>query len=130
MNDETILLNDFKRQWDDTGDAVLSAVEKVGKSGWYILGRSVESFEKALAALSARAFAVGCASGLDAIEISLRALGLRPGARVLTTPLSAFATTLAIVRAGGTPAFVDVDSRGNLDLSSCERLLEQRRDIE
>jgi dTDP-3-amino-3,4,6-trideoxy-alpha-D-glucose transaminase len=63
---------------------------------------------------------VGCASGLDALELGLRALGLRAGERVLTTPLSAFATTLAIVRAGGVPVFVDVDEAGLLDLSRVE----------
>lgn len=129
MTTEAVLLNDFKRQWADTGPAVLAAVERVGASGWYILGESVARFEAALAASVGAPFAVGCASGLDAIEIGLRALGLEPGARVLTTPFSAFATTLAILRAGGTPVFVDVDARGNLDLELCERLLERRTDI-
>jgi dTDP-4-amino-4,6-dideoxygalactose transaminase len=125
----TVLLNDFKRQWDETGTAVMAAVKQVGESGWYILGRSVERFEAALATTVGRAFSVGCASGLDAIEIALRALALPAGARVLTTPLSAFATTLAIVRAGGVPVFVDVDARGNMDLDRCESLLERRPDI-
>lgn len=126
---QIILLNDFKRQWDETRADVLAAVEKVGASGWYILGQSVTSFERALAAALGLGFSAGCASGLDAIEIALRALELPPGARVLTTPLSAFATTLAIVRAGGVPVFVDVDARGNLDLDRCERLLEERGDL-
>jgi dTDP-3-amino-3,4,6-trideoxy-alpha-D-glucose transaminase len=125
----TILLNDFKRQWAETGSAVMAAVEQVGESGWYILGEAVMRFERALATSVPRGFAVGCASGLDAIEIGLRALALPPGARVLTAPLSAFATTLAIVRAGGVPVFVDVDEGGNLDLGLCERLLASRTDI-
>ncbi len=116
-----ILLNDFKRQWADTRADVLAAVESVGASGWYILGRRVESFERALAPRFGRRLAVGCASGLDAIEVGLRALGLQPGQRVLTTPLSAFATTLAILRAGGVPVFADVDRRGLVDLDLCER---------
>jgi dTDP-4-amino-4,6-dideoxygalactose transaminase len=118
-----ILLNDFQRQWADTRAEVMEAVERVGASGWYILGRGVESFERALAPVFDRPHAVGCASGLDAIEIGLRALGLRPGDRVLTTPLTAFATTLAIVRAGGVPVFADVDDRGLVDLGLCEHLL-------
>ena len=118
-----ILLNDFQRQWADTRADVLDATERVGASGWYILGKNVESFERALAASFDRAFAVGCASGLDAIEIALRALGLRPGDKVLTTPLSAFATTLAILRAGGVPVFVDVDDHGLIDLARCEERL-------
>jgi dTDP-4-amino-4,6-dideoxygalactose transaminase len=123
MPSPSILLNDFKRQWADTGADVLAAVERVGASGWYILGRHVESFEHALAAVFGRRHAVGCASGLDAIEIGLRAAGLAAGDRVLTTPVSAFATTLAIVRAGGVPVFVDVDASGLVDLALCEQLL-------
>ncbi len=126
---QTVLLNDFKRQWEETGAAVMAAVEQVGASGWYILGSSVTAFETALSANLGLGFSAGCASGLDAIEIALRALELPVGGRVLTTPLSAFATTLAIVRAGGVPVFVDVDERGNLDLDLCERLLEARRDV-
>jgi dTDP-3-amino-3,4,6-trideoxy-alpha-D-glucose transaminase len=125
----SVLLNDFKRLWEETGAAVLAAVEQVGESGRYILGDSVARFEAALVAELGLTFAVGCASGLDAIEIGLRSLALPSGAPVLTTPLSAFATTLAIVRAGGVPVFVDVDARGNVDLDRCERLLERRPDI-
>ena len=73
--------------------------------------------------------AVGCASGLDAIELALRVLGLRPGDKVLTTPLSAFATTLAIVRAGGRPVFVDTDEFGLLDLDLVDRTLEDDAEI-
>ena len=124
-----IAMNDFGRQWADTGPAVLEAVSRVGASGWYILGPEVDSFERALAALLGRRFAVGCASGLDAIEISLRCLGLKPGDKVLTTPLSAFATALAILRAGGRPVFVDVDDAGSLDLDRCRAVLERDRSI-
>ena len=109
---ETIPANPFDRQWASIGPDVLKAVERVGASGWYVLGPEVEGFERAFAAQSGTARAVGCASGLDAIEIGLRALGLAPGERVLTTPLSAFATSLAILRAGGIPCFVDVDASG------------------
>ena len=115
-----ILLNDFKRQWADIRADVTAAVETVGASGWYILGQQVAGFERALAGCFGRQHAIGCASGLDAIELGLRAAGLRPGDRVLTTPLSAFATTLAIVRAGGVPVYVDVDQGGLIDLSLCE----------
>lgn len=120
-----ILMNDFARQWADTGDAVMGAVRNVGASGWYILGREVREFEEELGRFWGRTHVVGCANGLDSIEIGLRAVGLRPGEKVLTTPLSAFATTLAIVRAGGVPVFVDVDQHGLLDLEACRALLER-----
>jgi dTDP-3-amino-3,4,6-trideoxy-alpha-D-glucose transaminase len=118
-----ILLNDFKRQWANTGESVLEAVRRVGASGWYVLGREVVDFERTLAGRLGRTHAIGCASGLDAIEIGLRACGVAPGSKVLTTPLSAFATTLAILRAGAVPAFVDVDEHGLLDLDLCRTAL-------
>jgi dTDP-3-amino-3,4,6-trideoxy-alpha-D-glucose transaminase len=66
---------------------------------------------------------------MDAIEIGLRALGLKFGDKVLTTPFSAFATTLAILRAGGVPVFVDVDNYGNIDLAQCREVLLQDRAV-
>ena len=66
---------------------------------------------------------------MDALEISLRCLGLEKGDKVLTTPLSAFATTLAILRAGGFPVFVDVDELGAIDLQHCRQLLEHDHSI-
>jgi dTDP-3-amino-3,4,6-trideoxy-alpha-D-glucose transaminase len=72
---------------------------------------------------------VGVASGLDAIEISLKALGCGPGDRVLTTPLSAFATALAILNLGAIPVFVDTDEFGQIDLQACRTVFESRPDV-
>jgi dTDP-3-amino-3,4,6-trideoxy-alpha-D-glucose transaminase len=124
-----ILLNDFKAQWEDIRDAALAAFDRVGNSGWLILGKEVVSFEQQLAHVWELPYCIGCASGLDAIEISLRCLGARPGDKVLTTPLSAFATTLAIVRAGCVPLFVDVDESGLLDLNQCADILREEEGI-
>ncbi len=107
----------------------MNAIESVGESGWYILGERVRCFEERIAAYCGRAHAVGCASGLDAIELALRVLGVRPGDKVLTTPLSAFATTLAIVRAGGRPVFVDTDEYGLMDLDLADHALEKDAEI-
>jgi len=124
-----ILLNDFARQWEIVEARVLDAVKRVGLSGRYILGPEVDEFEKALAEFSGVQHAVGVGNGMDALEIGLRCLDARPGDKVLTTPLSAFATTLAILRAGARPIFVDVDERGGIDLDQCERLLRQDSSI-
>jgi dTDP-3-amino-3,4,6-trideoxy-alpha-D-glucose transaminase len=111
-----ILLNDFKLQWNACRDAMTAALQRVGASGWYILGTEVEQFERAIASRWGLKHAVGVGNGMDAIEISLRCLGLKSGDHVLTTPLTAYATTLAVMRAGGVPVFVDVDDLGQLDL--------------
>jgi len=123
------LQNDFKLQWESLEDSLLDAVRRVGASGWYILGREVEAFEQGLAERWGVSHAVGVGNGMDAIEIGLRCLDLQPGEKVLTTPLSAFATTLAILRAGGMPVFVDVDDFGCVDLAQCREALEKDRSI-
>jgi len=124
-----IQLNDFKRQWEETREAMLEAFAAVGESGWYVLGNEVRAFEAALARCWGVAHAVGVGSGLDALEISLRIAGCRPGDKVLTTPLSAFATTLAVVKLGATPCFVDTDEHGAIDLERCRATLAKRSDI-
>jgi dTDP-3-amino-3,4,6-trideoxy-alpha-D-glucose transaminase len=123
MTRPDVLPNDFQRLWANAGRDVLAAIARVGEHGQWVLGPEVRGFEEALSRFMARRHAIGCASGLDAIEIGLRALALVPGTRVLTTPLSAFATTLAIVRAGGVPVFVDVEEHGLLDLARCREAL-------
>lgn len=124
-----ILLNDFCRQWRDTRQRVLDTFASVGESGHYILGKYVEEFENALARCWGLPYAIGVASGSDALEIALRILGCNPGDKVLTTPLSAFATTLAILKVGAKPVFVDTDEFGLLDLEACHAVLKSRPDI-
>jgi dTDP-3-amino-3,4,6-trideoxy-alpha-D-glucose transaminase len=125
----SIPCNDFGAQWAEIDADVADAVQRVGASGWYVLGREVAAFEAALASAWPVPHVVGCGNGLDALEIALRALGLPPGAPVLTTPLSAFATTLAILRAGGVPWFVDVDASGCVDLDAAAAALQAHPEV-
>lgn len=124
-----VLLNDFKTQWKQVKTQFLQAVERVGESGYLILGPEVKSFEEELAKFWGLKYAVGCANGLDAIEIGLRVLGIQPGQKVLTTPLSAFATTLAILKAGGIPVFCDTDKSGLINLDIAEDYFKQNKDV-
>jgi dTDP-3-amino-3,4,6-trideoxy-alpha-D-glucose transaminase len=124
-----VLFNDFKANWDQYGEEVLQAIDRVGRSGWLVLGDEVSEFERLLAAYWGLDHCVGCASGLDALELSLRASGLEAGQKVLTTPLSAFATSLAITRAGGVPIFVDVDKSGQIDLDLCRSAMRSDSDL-
>ena len=104
-----IVMNDFRRQVAALRPELDRAIARVLESGWYILGEEVRAFEAELAAHVGAAHAVGVGNGMDAIELALRALDVGPGDEVITTPLSAFATALAIVRAGARPVFVDID---------------------
>jgi dTDP-4-amino-4,6-dideoxygalactose transaminase len=124
-----VLTNDFARQWQDIGGDALEAVDRVGRSGWLVLGEEVRAFELELAAWWGASHAVGVASGLDALEIALRCADLPRGARVLTTPVTAFATTLAIVRAGAEPVWCDIDDSGGLDLGQADAALRADRSI-
>jgi dTDP-3-amino-3,4,6-trideoxy-alpha-D-glucose transaminase len=123
---DQVLLNDFRAQWAALGPALREAFARVGASGRLVLGPEVAAFERDLARYVGLPYCVGVGNGMDALEIALRVHGIGAGATVITTPLTAFATTLAIVRAGARPLFVDVDSSGLIDLDAVERVLAQR----
>jgi dTDP-4-amino-4,6-dideoxygalactose transaminase len=102
---------DLRRQYNQIGAEVMVAVERVCASQHYILGTEVEALEGEFAAYCGVRDAVGCASGTDALWLSLAAAGVQPGDQVLTTPFSFFASASAIVRAGARPVFADIDPR-------------------
>lgn len=89
--------------------AIDAAIARVLDSGSYILGSEVEDFEAAFANFLGVAYAVGVASGTDAIEIALRACGIGSGDLVFTVSHTAVATVAAIERAGAAPVLVDVE---------------------
>jgi dTDP-4-amino-4,6-dideoxygalactose transaminase len=93
---------------EDAAD-VAAAIARVVASGWFVLGPEVEAFETEFASASGAAHAVGVGTGTDAITLILRALGIGAGDEVITTPLSAAYSALAIVAAGARPVFADVD---------------------
>ncbi len=100
------------------------AVAQVLAGGQYILGPEVEAFEQAFAEWNGSRFAVGVASGTDAIALGLRALGIGRGDAVATVSLTASATVAAIELAGATPVLVDVEAASfNMDPEALERLL-------
>ena len=100
----------FSAALHEDAAAVRAAVERVLSSGWFILGPEVDAFEREFAAAAGAAHAVGVGTGTDAIALALRALDIGPGDEVITTPLSAAYTALAIVMAGAQPVFADIDA--------------------
>lgn len=107
---------DAQALWTEIREDAISAIDDVGAQGELILGPQVTEFEGSVASLFGCRYAVGVGNATDGLEIALRAAGLKDGDRVLTTPLSAFATTIGIIRAGGCPVFVDTDESGQIDL--------------
>jgi dTDP-4-amino-4,6-dideoxygalactose transaminase len=89
--------------------AVEAAIRRVVDRGWFVLGPELEAFEQEFAAASGTRHAAGVGNGTDALHIALRALGIGPGDEVITSPLSAAYTALAIMMAGARPVFADID---------------------
>ena len=104
-----IPFNDLKPLHGLLSDELEAAVQRVLRSGWYILGPELEAFEQAFAAYHGAAHAVGVANGTDAIELALRALRIGPGDEVITVAHTAVATVCAVERTGATPVLVDID---------------------
>jgi dTDP-4-amino-4,6-dideoxygalactose transaminase len=122
-----ILMNDFKAEPEDLKLAELKAAERVIRSGWYILGNELKAFEKLWADRCGTSHCLGVGNGMDAIEIALRALRIGPGDEVITTPMTAFATVLAVIRTGATPVLADIDPEtGLLDPQSVKRCLSKK----
>jgi dTDP-4-amino-4,6-dideoxygalactose transaminase len=121
---------DLRRQHEEVGGDVSAAVERVLGGGAYVLGREVEAFEMEWARFCGARACAGVASGTDALSLALVASGaVRPGRRdeVITAPLTAGYTALAVLKAGGVPAFADVDPNTyTLDPRSLERALTPR----
>jgi len=122
-----ILMNDFRVEPDELVQAQIAAVGRVLKSGWYVLGKELRQFELTWAEHCRVRHAVGVGNGMDAIEIGLRARNIGVGDEVITTPMTAFATVLAILRAGATPVLADIDPEtALLDPVSVERCISPR----
>jgi len=93
----------------DDAAAVDAAIRRVVDRGWFVLGPELEHFEAEFAAACGVMTSVGVGTGTDAIALALRALGIGPGDEVITAPLSAAYTALAVMMAGARPVFADID---------------------
>ena len=100
---------DLKAQFASIREDVLKAVESVFESQHFILGKEVQLLEQEIASFIGVPEAVGCASGSDALYLSLLALHIGRGDEVITTPFTFVATAGAIARTGAKPVFVDID---------------------
>ena len=125
---EAVPLLDLGRQYRTIRHEVLAAVERVCTSQQFILGEEAAVLEREIAAFTGTSAAVGCASGTDALWLTLLAIGIQPGDAVLTTAFSFLASASAIARAGARPVFVDVEPTTlNLDAGRARAKLETSR---
>jgi len=107
------------RPGDDAAE-IAAAIDRVVTRGWFVLGPEVEAFETEFAAASGARFAVGVGNGTDALTLLLRAADIGPGDEVIVPALTAAFTGLAVMAAGATPVFADLDpERLTLDPTAC-----------
>jgi dTDP-4-amino-4,6-dideoxygalactose transaminase len=119
-----IPLLDLTRQYQPLREPIQSALARVIESQRFILGAEVERFEERFAEYCGARYAIGCASGTDALELALMVADIGPDDEVLTVPFTFFATAGAIMSAGARPVFVDVESGSfNIDTRQLEHAL-------
>jgi dTDP-4-amino-4,6-dideoxygalactose transaminase len=99
------------------------AALRVLRSGWYVLGSEVSEFEKEFAAYTGRKYCVGLNSGLDALIMSVRSLGIGKGDEVIVQANTYIATVLGITENGATPVFVEPDEYFNINASKIEEAI-------
>ena len=121
----TVPFNSLKPA-EDAAD-IKAAIDRVIASGWFVLGPEVDAFESEFAAASGVAHAVGVGTGTDAIMLIFRGLDIGPGDEVITPPLSAAYSALAVMMAGARPVFADIDpERLTLDPRAVEAAITPR----
>ncbi len=125
MTSDRIPFIDLRPGDDDA--AVRAAIDRVIARGWFVLGPEVEAFEAEFASASSAAHAVGVGTGTDAIALMLRAMNVNRGDEVIVPALTAAYTALAVLLAGATPVFADIDpERLTLDPDACEAAVTSR----
>ena len=107
----TVPFFDLKPQFASIEKEIKDALEEVYHTQQFILGPQVERLEQAIAHYSQTRYAIGVASGSDALLLSLLALGIGPGDEVIIPPFTFFATAGSVSRLGATPVFVDIDPK-------------------
>jgi dTDP-4-amino-4,6-dideoxygalactose transaminase len=119
--------NDLSRETTELRPALNAAVARVLDRGYYILGPECKAFEQAFAEYLGVPHVISVANGTDAIQIALMALGIGPGDEVICPALTAAPTALAILAAGASPVFADVDPVSfTLDPAKLENALSER----
>jgi len=122
-----IPLIDLVAQYRSIQGEIEQAIRDVLASGTFILGPNVAAFEEAIASYLGVRYAVGVASGTDALLLSLRAYGIGPGDEVLVPAYTFFATAEAVSQCGATPVFVDIDPKSYcIDVAQIERSITPR----
>ncbi len=118
---------DLEKDFLDIKEEVIHTTTEILKSTKYILGPHVKDFEKKLASFHRTLYAIGVASGTDALHLSLSSLGIKRGDKIITTPFTFFATIESIIYQGAIPVFVDIDSQTmNMNVEKIEEKITEK----
>lgn len=121
---------DLSGQYQHIKYEIDEAIREVLDQGTYIMGPELKEFEDNIADFLGVKYAIGVASGSDALLLSLHALGIGPGDKVIVPTFTFFATAGAVSRLGGIPVFVDIDSYSyNLNLDQVETILQKNKNV-
>lgn len=124
---EPVPFIDLVAQYQTIWDEVRSAVDRCFESQTFILGDEVAELEKEIAEYCDSQFAIGCASGTDALILALLAADVQPGDEVITSPFTFFASAGAIHRIGAIPVLVDIEPESyNIDPLKVEQAITSR----
>ena len=118
-----IPFNTLKPGYEKYREEYLEAATRVLDSGWYTLGHELESFEKEFAGWLGMKYCVGLNSGLDALTLAVRAIGIKAGDEVIVPANTYIASVLGITENGATPAFVEPDQYYNIDPDKIEQAI-------
>ena len=118
--------NVFHREYTDLKEDIDTVLINVCSSGRYILGKEVECFEKKFASYLGVKHVVSVGNGMEALQIGMMASGVEKGSEIITTPLSAVATTLAVTSLGANPVFVDIDRYFHINVDAIEKKITKK----
>ena len=121
MNSQKIQMVDTKTQYLKIKKEIDEAIHKVIDSSQFIMGPAVSEFENNVSSYLGCRHSIGCASGTDALQIAMMAVGIKPGDEIITTPFTFVATTETIAILGAKPVYADIDPKTyNIDTSNIE----------
>jgi len=119
-----LLINDLSRHNQPIRKQLNASINRVMNSGWFVLGPEVKAFEMEFADYCGVKHCTTVANGTDALELSLRALGIKAGDKVITVANAGMYSTTAINLIGAQPVYIDVCSETmNIDLSLLKKAL-------
>jgi len=121
-----VTFGNLKRNYFSIKKEIDEAAERVLNSGWFILGKELESFEKEFANYCGKKYGVGVGNGTQALELALKSFDIGKGDEVITVPNTSPFTALGIIESGAKPVFVDIGEDYLIDVKKIEKAITEK----